>query len=78
MANTSVVYARIDSELKEIVLKKGIPFELRLPSAEPTAIGGMTREQSDIELQKGMVDIAAGRAVSADEVDTEMKSLYGL
>lgn len=43
MANTSVVYARIDSELKEIVLKKGIPFELRLPSAEPTAIGGMTR-----------------------------------
>lgn len=78
MANTSVVYARIDSELKEIVLKKGIPFELRLPSAEPTAIGGMTREQIDIELQKGMVDIAAGRAVSADEVDTEMKSLYGL
>ena len=62
----------------QIILKKEMPFELRLPSAEPTAFGGMTREQIDIELQKGMVDIAAGCAVSADEVDTEMKSLYGL
>lgn len=68
MANTSVVYARIDSELKEIVLKKGIPFELCLPSTEPTTIGGMTREQIDIEQQKGMDDIAAGRVISADEV----------
>lgn len=67
MANTSTVYARIDTEIKEnaesilsqlgispssaiqmfysqIVLKRGIPFELRLPSRKPTAIGGMTRE----------------------------------
>lgn len=36
----------------QIVLKKGIPFELRLPSTKPTAIGGMSREQLDAELMK--------------------------
>ena len=66
MANTSVVYARIDTKLKEnaesilaqlgitpssaiqmlysqIVLTKGMPFDLRLPDRKPTAIGGMCK-----------------------------------
>ena len=70
MANTSAVYARIDTELKEnaegilarlgispsgaiqmlysqIVLKRGLPFELRLPTEMPTAIGAMTRLDAD-------------------------------
>ena len=77
MANTSAVYARIDTNLKEnaenilqqlgispssaiqmlysqIVLTRGIPFDLHLPSKEPTAIGGMSREEIDAELMKGM------------------------
>lgn len=72
MANTSAVYARIDTNLKEnaesilsqlgispssaiqmlysqIVLKKGMPFELKLPSSKPLAIGAMTREELDAE-----------------------------
>ena len=77
MANTSAVYARIDTNLKDnaesilsqlgispssaiqmlysqIVLKKGMPFELKLPSSKPLAVGAMTREQLDAELQKGV------------------------
>ena len=30
----------------QIVLKKGMPFELKLPSSKPLAVGAMTREQS--------------------------------
>ena len=101
MANTSAVYARIDTNLKEnaehilaqlgitpssaiqmlysqIVLTRGLPLDLRLPSEKPTAIGGMTKEQIDMELQKGMDDIAAGRVLSADDVEAEMRSLYGI
>ena len=67
MANTSAVYARIDTNLKDnaesilsqlgispssaiqmlysqIVLKKGMPFELKLPFSKPLAIGAMTKE----------------------------------
>jgi len=101
MANTSAVYARIDTDLKtnaeqilsqlgispsgaiqmlysQIVLTRGIPFDLRLPYAKPTTIGGMSREQLDAELQKGMDDIAAGRVLSADEVEAEMRKLYSV
>ena len=62
---------------KQIILQRGIPFEMKLPASTPLAIGGMTREQFDAELQRGMDDIAAGRVVSADAVEAEMKSMYG-
>lgn len=64
--------------LKQVVLQHGIPFDMKLPETKPVAIGGMTKEQIDLELQKGMDDIAASRVVSIDEVETEMKKIYGV
>lgn len=101
MANTTAVYARIDTGLKnhaesilsqlgitpssaiqmlysQIVLKNGLPFDLRLPRKPPTAIGGMTREQLDIELQKGVASMKAGNTFSADEVDAKLQQEFGL
>ena len=63
--------------LKQVVIQKGIPFEMRLPSAKPIVIGELTREQFDIEMQKGMDDITAGHVVTAESVETEMRRLYG-
>ena len=63
--------------LKQIVIHRGIPFEMKLPSASPISIGELTKEQFDSEMQKGMDDIKAGRVVSADDVETEMRRLYG-
>lgn len=101
MANTSAVYARIDTNLKDsaegilsqlgispssaiqmlysqIVLKKGMPFELRLPSSKPLDIDTMTREQIDAELQKGIESIKAGKVYSADEVDEMLAKEFGI
>ena len=101
MANTSAVYARIDSNLKEsaesilqqlgispssaiqmlysqIVLTRGLPLDLRLPSRKPTAIGGMSREEVDVELMKGMDSLKSGKAYTADEVDDELKWEFGI
>ena len=101
MANTSAVYARIDSNLKEsaesilqqlgispssaiqmlysqIVLTRGLPLDLRLPSRKPTAIGGMSREEVDVELMKGMDSLKSGKAYTADEVDAELKREFGI
>lgn len=101
MANTSAVYARIDSNLKEsaesilqqlgispssaiqmlysqIVLTRGLPLDLRLPSRKPTAIGGMSREEVDAELIKGMDSLKSGKAYTADEVDAELKREFGI
>nr|WP_295254979.1 hypothetical protein [uncultured Blautia sp.] len=56
----------------QIVLKKGMPFELKLPSSKPLAVGAMTREELDAELQKGVDSIKAGKVYSADEVDAAL------
>ncbi|WEG35724.1 type II toxin-antitoxin system RelB/DinJ family antitoxin [Amygdalobacter indicium] len=95
MANTNVVYARIDTTLKEnaenilnrlgitpssaiqmlysqIVLQKGMPFELRLPAnkqEKPLALGNLTQAELDAELQKGIDSLSTGKSYSADEVD---------
>ena len=101
MANTSAVYARIDTNLKDnaesllsqlgispssaiqmlysqIVLKKGMPFELKLPSSKPLAVGAMTREELDAELQKGVDSIKEGKVYSADEVDAVLAKEFGI
>ena len=101
MANTAVVYARIDTNLKEnaegilaqlgitpssaiqmlysqIVLTKGMPFDLRLPDRKPVAIGGLTREQLDAELLKGWETLKSGRTYTVDEVDEELKREFGI
>lgn len=64
--------------LNQITLVGGIPFSMTLPKA-PASINAelMTKEQFDAELQKGMDDIAAGRVLSADAVEAEMRGLYG-
>ena len=85
MANTSAVYARIDTTLKDraegilsqlgispssaiqmlysqLVLRKGMPFDLRLPPERILSLDDMTKEQFDREIQKGLDTIKAGRA----------------
>ena len=100
MANTNVVYARIDTTLKEnaesilnqlgitpsstiqmlysqIVLQKGMPFELRLPVNKPIALGSITSDELDKELQKGLDSLRSGKSYSADEVDLFFAKEYG-
>ncbi|WP_373245544.1 type II toxin-antitoxin system RelB/DinJ family antitoxin [Lacrimispora indolis] len=65
--------------LKQIVLQRGIPFEMKLPAyEEPVAYQALTKEQFNAEIEKGMEDIKAGRIYSADEVEAEMKREFGL
>ncbi len=62
----------------QIVLKKGIPFDLRLPSEKPLAVGSMTRKQLNVELQKGVDSIKAGEVYSVDEVDATLEREFGI
>ena len=64
--------------LRQIVLQRGIPFEMKLPQEVPLAYGSMTKGQFDSEIGKGMADIQEGRVYSADAVEAEMKRDYGI
>ena len=64
--------------LKQVVIQRGMPFEVKLSSPRPVAMGDLTKEQFDAQLQLGMDDIRAGRVVPAADVEAEMKRLYGV
>ena len=64
--------------LRQIVLQKGIPFEMKLPPNKPLAYGSLTKERFDKEMEKGMADVKAGRIYSADAIEAEMKRDFGI
>lgn len=55
----------------QIVLTRSLPLDLKLPDRTPVAIGGMTREQIDAELQKGFDSLLSGKTYTPEEVDAE-------
>ena len=63
--------------LKQVVIQRGIPFEMKLPAVKPVVINNLTKEQFDAEMQAGLDDIRAGRVISADAMESEMRGIYG-
>lgn len=62
---------------RQIVLTRGLPFDLHSPSAKPTAIGNMSRAEIDAELMKGIDSLKSGKSYTADEVDAELSKEFG-
>ncbi len=64
--------------LRQVVIQRGIPFEMKLSAKRPLVMGELTKEQFDAELFKGMEDIENGRVYSADDVEAEMRKMYSV
>lgn len=64
--------------LRQIVLQRGIPFEMKLPQEVPLVYGSLTKEQFDSEMEKGIEDIRESRVYSADTIENEMKRDFGI
>ncbi len=62
--------------LRQIVIQRGIPFEMKLPAKRPLSMGELTKEQLDAELLKGMNEIENGQVFSADDVEAEMRRMH--
>ena len=62
--------------LKQIVLRRGVPFPVIIPPASPQAIDTMSKEQIDAELEKGYKDVKAGRVRPVNEFFGEMERKY--
>lgn len=63
---------------KQIILQKGLPFEVKLPTTKPVAMGALTKEELDAEIEKGYVDMAADRTVPAQKAFADIRKKYGL
>ena len=63
---------------KQIILQKGLPFDVKLPAKKPVAMGALAREELDAVLEKGYADMLAGRTEPAEKVFADIRRDYGL
>ena len=68
----------INLYLRQIVIQRGIPFEVKLPVPKPLAMGALTDEELDAEINKGLDAIRRGDVRPARIVHAELKAKYGL
>ncbi len=62
----------------QIILQKGLPFEVKLPAAMPIDISSLSDTQLHEELEKGYADIAAGHTRPAQSVFSDIRRDYGI
>ena len=63
---------------KQIILRRGLPFEVKMPAARPIDASVLTDTQMDAELEKGYADMQAGRTKSVKSAFSDIRKDYGL
>ena len=64
--------------LKQVVMQRGIPFDVKLPITKPVGISSLTESELDAELEKGFADMARGNTKTATKVFTDIRKDYGI
>lgn len=63
---------------KQIILNRGLPFEVKLPTSRPVDVAKLTDKELNAELEKGYADIEAGRTKPARQAFADIRKDYGL
>ncbi|MFR2367570.1 MAG: type II toxin-antitoxin system RelB/DinJ family antitoxin [Anaerobutyricum sp.] len=63
---------------KQIILHRGLPFEVKIPSARPFDMSNLSEEQINEELEKGYADMKAGRTKPASKIFEDIRKDYNL
>ena len=63
---------------KQIILQRGLPFEVKIPPAKPVNINTLSETEFNEELEKGYADMQAGRTKSAKEAFADIRKDYKL
>jgi len=62
---------------KQIILHKGLPFEVKLPD-HPLDVSRMTKEQLNAELEKGYAQMQNGQTIPAEQAFADIRKKYGV
>lgn len=63
---------------KQIILQRGLPFDLRLPDNAVPSFYRLTEQEADTELQKGIDDVSSGNVKPAKQAFADIRKNYGL
>ena len=61
---------------KQIILQRGLPFEVKTPSAGPVDISTLSEAEFNEELEKGYTDMQAGRTKNAKKAFADIRKDY--
>ena len=64
--------------LKQVVMQRRIPFEIKLPPVTPVSMGTLEATLFDAELEKGYADMKKGRVRAKKDVFTDIEQDYDL
>ena len=68
----------VDLFLKQVVIQKGIPFDIKLEPRKPLFMEELTKEEFDDAIKESIDDIEAGREYSKEQVLEILKKTYGV
>lgn len=63
---------------KQIILNRGLPFEVKIPTAKPINMKRLSEEELNVELEKGYADMTAGKTKLAKEVFASIRKDYDI
>ena len=63
---------------KQIILQRGLPFEVKMPPAKPVNINTLSETEFNEELEKGYADMQAGRTKNVKEAFADIRKDYKL
>ena len=63
---------------KQIILQRGLPFDVKIPSSRPVDMSSLSETELSAELEKGYADILAGRTKPAKQAFAEMRKDFNL
>ena len=63
---------------KQIILNRGLPFDVKIPTTRPVNVTEMSETELNAELEKGYADIVAGRTKPARQAFADIREDYGI
>ena len=63
---------------KQIILNRGLPFDVKIPTAKQIDVAELTEAELNAELEKGYADMLAGRTKPARQAFADIRRDYGL
>ena len=63
---------------KQIILNRGLPFDVKIPTARPADVAELTEAELNAELEKGYADMVAGKTKPARQAFANIRKDYDL
>ena len=64
--------------LQQVVLQRGIPFEIKIPQATPVAYGALTDEAFDKLMEQAVRSASEGKCIPFEAFDAELRQELGI